>query len=93
MLTSKPDPLYLIFEKHLNESQDGYFDKPTFIETVLKDYLSHLKKYAISVPSELEPFVHEELKQQINLMLLKKTYGFLTTQQYHQSKKNQRNRG
>jgi len=44
MLTSKPDPLYLIFEKHLKESQDGYFDKPTFIETVLKDYLSHLKK-------------------------------------------------
>jgi hypothetical protein len=92
MPASKPDPLYLIFEKHLNESQEKRLDKPAFIQRVLQDYLSNLKSHSIGLPAKLEPFVYEALTQQVHLMLIKKTYGFLSTHEYHQAKKEERNK-
>jgi hypothetical protein len=76
------DPLFVIFEQHLYNFQDSELDRKTFIEHVLKDYLTFLRKRSIIIPKSLESSILEELADQIQLMLVKKIYGFLTIQDY-----------
>jgi hypothetical protein len=72
------DPLYTIFEQHLYNFQDSDSDRKTFITNIVRDYLIHLNKLNIVIPKSLEASVLEELADQVNTMLVKKIYGFLT---------------
>ena len=76
------DPLYTIFEQHLFNFQDPNSDRKSFIDGIVKDYVTHLRKLGLSVPSEWEEHVSEELFFQVNTMLVKKIYGCLTINEY-----------
>jgi hypothetical protein len=74
--------LYTIFEHHLFQFQDPNSDKREFILTIVKDYLTQLRKLGLGVPKELEEAIFEELYFQVNSMLLKKIYGCSTIDEY-----------
>lgn len=76
------DPLYIIFEQHLLNFQDADSDRKTFIAKIVKEYLSHLRRMGVLVPRPLEEPVIEELACQVNSMLVKKIYGFLSVEEY-----------
>ncbi len=80
--TKSIDPLYTIFEQHLFNFQDPNSDRKSFIEQIVKDYLSHIRKLGLSVPSEWEEHIFEELFFQVNTMLVKKIYGCLTINEF-----------
>jgi hypothetical protein len=82
MTAKKIDPLYTIFEQHLLNFQDPNSDRASFIEAIVKEYLSHMRKLGLSVPNDWETFVSEELSFQVNTMLVKKIYGCLTINEY-----------
>lgn len=79
---AKLDPLYVIFEQHLYNFQDSDQDRKAFIEGVVGEYLSFLRKRNISVPKSLENAIIEELSAQVKTMLVKKIYGCLTIADY-----------
>lgn len=76
------DPLYTIFEQHLYNFQDSEQDRKTFIGNILKDYVTYLQKLSIVIPKSLEGAVLEELAEQVTTMLVKKTYGCLTMEDF-----------
>ena len=80
--TKKIDPLYTIFEQHLFNFQDPNSDRDAFIEAIVKEYLTHMRKLGLSVPKEWEEVVSEELFFQVRGMLLKKIYGCLTINEF-----------
>ena len=82
MALAKNDLLYTIFEQHLFNFQDPNSDRPTFILTIVKDYLTQLRKLGLSVPKELEEQIYEELFFQVNTMLVKKIYGCMTINEF-----------
>ncbi len=85
MKLTKPnaiDPLYTIFEQHLYNFQDSDLDRKTFIDQVVSDYLSYLRKKQIAVPLSLQNIIAEELSDQVNAMLVKKIYGNLTIRDF-----------
>jgi len=79
---AKNNLLYTIFEQHLFNFQDPNSDKREFILTIVKDYLSQLRKLGLAVPADMEEFIFEELYYQVNSMLLKKIYGCSTIDEY-----------
>lgn len=79
---SQLDPFYVIFEQHLYNFQDCDLDRKTFVNNVLQDYLSYLRKLNITVPKSLEQPIVEELSVQIHTLLVKKIYGCLSIQDY-----------
>jgi hypothetical protein len=76
------DPLYVIFEQHLYNFQDSDSDRRTFINNIIQDYFSYLRKQNITVPKSLETAIGEELFTQVSHMLVKKIYGCLTINDY-----------
>ena len=80
--TKNTDPLYVIFEQHLFNFPDADVDRKTLITTIVSDYLTYLRKQNITVPRSLEQPVIEELCTQVNTMLVRKMYGFLTVSDY-----------
>ena len=76
------DPLYVIFEQHLYNFQDSEEDRKVFIDKIVQDYFSYLRKLNISIPQSLEGQILEELSTQVNVMLIKKIYGCLSLQDY-----------
>lgn len=82
--TNKIDPLYTIFEQHLFNFQDPNTDRKSFIDGIVKDYLTHMRKMGLGIPQEWESQVSEELSFQVSAMLVKKIYGCLTIEAYHQ---------
>lgn len=82
MKQRKQDPLYTIFEQHLFNFQDPNADRETFILTVVKDYLTQIRKLGLSVPEQLLEQISEELCLQVNTMLVKKIYGCMNINQY-----------
>jgi hypothetical protein len=80
--TGTSDPLYVIFEQHLVNFQDSDADRKTFIAQVIQDYFSYLRKLKIIIPLSLEKSIAEELASQVQVMLLKKIYGFHSIQDY-----------
>ena len=76
------DPLYVIFEQHLYNFQDSDSDRRTFINNIIQDYFSYLRKQNITVPKSLESAIGDELYTQVNQMLVKKIYGCLTIDDY-----------
>jgi hypothetical protein len=82
MKQNQLDPLYVIFEQHLFNFSDDELDRQTFIQHVLRDYFSYLRKLNITVPKSLEQPIVEELSGQIQTMLVKKIYGCLSIHDY-----------
>ncbi len=83
--TDNIDPLFVVFEHHLFSFTDSNIDRKGFIAQVVGDYLNFLKKNHILVPITLEKYVIEELSIQVNTMLIKKIYGFLTIEDYQRN--------
>lgn len=79
------DPLFVIFEQHLYHFQDSETDRKTFVEVVVKEYISYLQKFQIVIPKPMEAAVVEELSAQVNVMLIKKIYGFLSIDDYQKA--------
>ncbi len=80
--TNAIDPLYTIFEQHLFNFQDPNADRNVFIESVVKEYLTHVRRLGLVVPLEWEHQIFEELFFQVQTMLVKKIYGCLTINEY-----------
>jgi hypothetical protein len=59
-LTNTIDPLYTIFEQHLFNFQDPNADRNVFIEAVVKEYLTHVRRLGLAVPAEWEHQIFEE---------------------------------
>ena len=76
------DPLYVIFEQHLYNFEDDEADRKTFVGSIVNDYLIYLRKMNIVIPKSLEGPVVEDLAGQVNSMLVKKTYGCLSIDDY-----------
>jgi hypothetical protein len=81
-MTKKIDPLYTIFEQHLFNFQDPNADRGTFVEGIVKEYITHLRALGLSVPMEWQEHIFEELFFQVNSMLVKKIYGCHTIDEY-----------
>ena len=82
MSNTKVDPLYTIFEQHLFNFQDPNADRKTFIDEIVKDYLTQMRKMGLSIPNEWETQILEELSFQVNTMLVKKIYGCMTINEF-----------
>ncbi len=80
--TANSDPLYVIFEQHLVNFQDNEVDRKVFINQVIQDYFTYLRKMKIIIPMSLEKYSAEELSSQVQVMLLKKIYGCHTIQEF-----------
>lgn len=85
MTPNQIDPLYTIFEQHLFNFNDSDMDRKTFIDNVVREYFTYLRKLYIVVPKSLEGPVIEEIAAQVNTMLVKKIYGCLTLKDYQKS--------
>ena len=83
-IQQKVDPLFVIFEQHLMSFEDADSDRKTFINNVVNDYLTTLRKMNIAVPKSLEFAVVEELAGIVNAMLIKRIYGCLTVTEYRE---------
>jgi hypothetical protein len=81
------DPLYLIFERNLLDFQGTPSNRKEFVDKVVKDYISHLRKLNLAVPMNLEVAISEELAVQVNRMLFKKIYGCLSIDEYRRNMK------
>ncbi len=88
----KIDPLYTIFEQHLFNFQDANSDRKTFIEVIVKDYITQMRKMGLSVPAEWEEHIFEELFFQVNTMLVKKIYGCLTINEFIETTKDKKDK-
>ena len=80
-----PDPLYNIFEQQLLNDQDQIHDTRKFIDTVVQTYLKKLNQLGLLVPQEWRAQVEEELASQVQAMLLKKTYGHFSLEEFRMS--------
>jgi hypothetical protein len=78
------DPLFVIFEQHLTNFHDSDMDRKTFIQNVLQEYLTFLRKKNLSIPKYMEAAIMEELTLQVKTMLVKKIYGCLSIHDYQQ---------
>ena len=84
MIATKIDPLYTIFEQHLFNFQDLISDRKSFVQGIVKDYLSQVRRMGLTVPGDWEEQIYEELSFQVNAMLVKKIYGCLSINEYQE---------
>ena len=85
--------LYGIFEQHLYQFDDADIDRKTFVLKVVSEYLNYLRTCKLSVPSQHEAEVIAELAAEVNTMLVKKIYGFMSIAQYRGAKRKSRQKG
>ncbi|NBU20978.1 hypothetical protein EBS43_06150 [bacterium] len=83
--TTQIDPLFVIFEQHICNFSDPELNRKEFIHNVIQDYLRFLSKLKIVVPQSLAEPMIEELQSQVNVMLIKKIYGYLSIQEYQKN--------
>lgn len=83
--TNQQDPLYMIFEQHLFQFKDIDEDRKTFIDQVVNNYLSYLRKLNLAIPKAMEREFLEELSLMVSEMLTKKIYGCLSIEEFRRS--------
>ena len=82
-LKKQIDPLYIIFEKHL---YDNSYDTPQdFSCAVVGEYVEHLKTNGLLMPDKQAEQIIEDLLDEVKNMLIKKTYGCLSIEDYKQN--------
>lgn len=89
----QPDPLYFIFEQHLYRFQNLDEDRKTFIDQVVNNYLSYLRKMNLAIPKAMEKEILEELSLMVGQMLTKKIYGSLSLEEFRRGLDNGFKRG
>jgi hypothetical protein len=78
----QPDPLYVIFEKHLLHFDDAQIDRKTFVTNIVEEYFQFLAMRNVGVPGPMRDMVSEELSLQVTRMLVKKIYGCITLEEF-----------
>lgn len=85
MKLTQDDPLYMIFEHHLFNYKDEEMDRTAFVEAVVNEYITFLRRKKIAVPHSMEHAVKSELGVQVKTLLMKRIYGCLTIGEFQQS--------
>lgn len=80
--TPKLNALYTIFEKHLYDFDDTEESSVAFIDKIVNDYLRFLTSKNVVVPRRFRMHIVEELRDQVRKMLVKKTYGCLSLEEF-----------
>ncbi len=75
------DVLYKIFSRQLAESHNLREKSQDFIRKVVHLYTVHLTKNGV-IPLHMLDEVLEEIEQEVIEMYRKKTYGYLTLEEY-----------
>lgn len=83
------DALYKIFSRQLEEQSNIREKAPDFIRKVAHLYTLRLTQVG-SIPLQMLDEVIEEIEHQVVEMYRKKTYGFLTLEEYRRHKFRQR---
>ena len=83
------DALYKIFSRQLEEKNDIREKAQDFIRKVVQLYTIQLTKLG-NIPLQLLDDVIEEIEHEVVEMYRKKTYGFLTLEEYRRHKFRQR---
>lgn len=78
----KLDALYTIFEKHLYDFDDNEESEQKFIDKIVNDYLRFLCENKVAVPGKFLMQIVEELRDQVQQMLVKKMYGALSIEDF-----------
>ena len=78
------DPLYEIFENHLYSSWFEDESNDQFIFRVVTDYMEHLQEIAF-IPITSSELVENDLREEVKLMLLKKTYGHFNLAEFRKA--------
>lgn len=77
------DPLYIIFEKKLFDTQN--VKEEDFAFSVVREYLDLIKDKQIVIPDVFFDETIETLIEEVKLMLVKKIYGYPGIKEYQES--------
>ena len=83
------DQLYYIFENYLNNNLIEEECEDTFVANVVGLYMKEIKKTASVMPQNFLEDIKEDTAELVYDMLLKKTYGYFSLNQYRQSIRSQ----
>lgn len=78
----KNDFLYQIFEKQLLQPSDFEQSFEDFTNEVVAYYLFELAQQGVLVPTQLRDIMEQDLCDEVQDMLRKKTYGFSSLREY-----------
>lgn len=78
----KWDPLFIIFEKHLYDF--NYESRELFISGVIEEYITHLAKQRVIIPTTWRATLERNLSEEIADMLVRKLYGCLTVEEFRE---------
>ena len=82
LLVSDLAALFTIFEKHLYDLDKEEANEAQFINDVVEDYIKFLHQNGAIIPKKWRIYVVDELKHQVKQMMVKKTYGCLTVEEF-----------
>jgi hypothetical protein len=74
--------LYNLFERHLYIFTTHHEDIPTFVSTVVEEYLGSLTQQGVIVPLKMRAVLEEDLRDEVLEMTRKKIYGFGSLKAY-----------
>lgn len=81
-LNSEKKLLAVIFEQHLYNFQEPQTDRKTLVSNIIHDYLGYLRKKGAVIPPRLERYIFEEYEEEVSGMLVKKTYGCYSVEEF-----------
>ncbi|MCB0394499.1 MAG: hypothetical protein KDD25_08060 [Bdellovibrionales bacterium] len=76
------DLLYSVFERHLLIVTNHHEDIPTFVATIVEEYIFSLSQQGIIVPKKMRRMLEEDLREEVLEMTRKKIYGYSSIQEY-----------
>ncbi len=86
----KSNLLYEIFEEHLYSTgtvgDAGEEAMDNFADRVVQSYLESMETQGVRPPFAIREEIEEELKDEVLDMTRKKTYGFLSLEDYRKSR-------
>jgi hypothetical protein len=80
------DELYDIFSQHLNQADPERFDIQEFTFEVTSSYIYQLMQQG-NIPHKMLDLLETDIREEVDVMFKKVTYGFLTFKDYQASKK------
>jgi hypothetical protein len=85
-MNTTQDPLYEIFEKHLNYCFTEGETNDEFIYRVVSEYIFHLFNQG-HIPKPFEDKIEEDIREEVEIMIKKKTYGHFNLDEFRKEKK------
>ncbi len=80
------DELYDIFSQYLNEADPEKFVLKDFTYEVAGDYIACLMKKG-NIPQKMLDILEGDIREEIEIMFKKTTYGFMSLKEYKASKR------